>query len=91
MWSCETPALILVPSDRYRGRNGPCVTRTTGEIRSGSGRNDMGKLLQRLLFFVLLFEGLSHLRLATVVTAITLVIAITVWTHLLLQSGADSA
>jgi hypothetical protein len=51
----------------------------------------MRSLLQRLLFFVLLFEGLSKLSLPSLLTGITVVIALTACTHLLLQNGADSA
>ena len=51
----------------------------------------MRSLLQRLIFFTLLFEGLYKLNLATLVTGITVVIAMTAFTHLLLQGSADSA
>ncbi len=55
------------------------------------GRAAMRKLLRRLLFFGLLFEGLGMINLPVVLTAITVAIAITAFTHLLLVRGTNSA
>ena len=57
----------------------------------GFGRVDMGKLLRRLLFFGLLFEGLGMTNLPGLLTTITVAIAATVFTHLLLVRSTNSA
>ena len=51
----------------------------------------MRKLLRRLLFFGLLFEGLGMINLPVLLTAITVAIAVTVFTHLLLVRSTNSA
>jgi hypothetical protein len=50
----------------------------------------MRSLLQRLIFFTLLFEGLYKLNLATLVTGITVVIAMTAFLRIPLIVNTSS-
>ena len=61
-----------------------CRDNTTGWIA-------MGKLLRRLAFFALIFEGLGRIDLPVLVVAIAVTAAIVACTHFLLQSDANSA